>query len=161
MRLKSALMALKNRLLISIFLLIQFTFGLAAITLSINTLYNFYYLGNSSNSLLDLESTYFITYDEMTTDRLKADQFNKGQIEEVYKKMQQNKDVISYGTYEKEIIELESSNRPLQNSMIDDLKQKTFKIEEPTIKTISVDENYYKLLHLPLQAKEGFSHEDF
>ncbi|MDA2383937.1 hypothetical protein PDN41_19675 [Bacillus cereus] len=73
MRLKSALMALKNRLLISIFLLIQFTFGLAAITLSINTLYNFYYLGNSSNSLLDLESTYFITYDEMTTDRLKAE----------------------------------------------------------------------------------------
>ncbi|EEN02569.1 hypothetical protein bthur0014_27550 [Bacillus thuringiensis IBL 4222] len=36
--------------------------------------------------MLDLESTYFITYDEMTTDRLKADQFNKGQIEEVYKK---------------------------------------------------------------------------
>lgn len=85
MRLKSALMALKNRLLISIFLLIQFTFGLAAITLSINMLCNFHYLGNSSNSLLDLESTYFITYDEMTTDRLKADQFNKGQIEEVYK----------------------------------------------------------------------------
>ncbi|KMP95728.1 ABC transporter permease [Bacillus cereus] len=160
MRIKSALMALKNRLLISIFLLIQFTFGLTSITISINMYYNMYYLENSSNSLLDVESTYFITYD-MTTDRLKADQFNKGQIEEIYNKIQQNKDVISYGTYEKEIIELESSNRPLQNSMIDDLKQKTFKIEEPTIKTISVDENYYKLLHLPLQAKEGFSHEDF
>lgn len=86
MRLKSALMALKNRLLISIFLLIQFTFGLAAITLSINMLCNFHYLENSSNSLLDLESTYFITYDGMTTDRLKADQFNKGQVEEIYKK---------------------------------------------------------------------------
>ncbi|MFE6012865.1 ABC transporter permease, partial [Bacillus thuringiensis] len=138
MRLKSALMALKNRLLISIFLLIQFTFGLAAITLSINTLYNFYYLGNSSNSLLDLESTYFITYDEMTTDRLKADQFNKGQIEEVYKKMQQNKDVISYGTYEESIIELESSNRLLQEIMLEELKNKTFRDKNPTILIITI-----------------------
>ncbi len=54
----------------------------------------------------------------MTTDRLKADQFNKGQVEEIYKKMQQNKDVISYGTYEQRVIEIESSNRPLQKSMI-------------------------------------------
>lgn len=133
MRLKSALMALKNRLLISIFLLIQFTFGLAAITLSINMLCNFHYLENSSNSLLDLESTYFITYDGMTTDRLKADQFNKGQVEEIYKKMQQNKDVISYGTYEESIIELESSNRPLQESMLEELKNKTFRDKNPTI----------------------------
>lgn len=90
---------------------------------------NFHYLENSSNSLLDLESTYFITYDGMTTDRLKADQFNKGQVEEIYKKMQQNKDVISYGTYEESIIELESSNRPLQESMLEELKTKLFAIK--------------------------------
>ncbi|PEA27535.1 ABC transporter permease [Bacillus cereus] len=161
MRLKSALMALKNRLLISIFLLIQFTFGLAAITLSINGMYNFYYLGNSSNSLLDLESTYFITYDGMTTDRLKADQFNKEQVEEIYNKMQQNKDVISYGTYEPIIIELESSNRPLQESMLEELKNKTFRDKSPTIRIITIDEDYYKLLNIPIKTGTGFSYQDF
>ncbi|MFP3376240.1 FtsX-like permease family protein [Bacillus sp. 1A] len=161
MRLKSALMALKNRLLISIFLLIQFTFGLAAMTLSINGMYNFYYLRNSSNSLLDLESTYFITYDGMTTDRLKADQFNKEQVEEIYKKMRQNKDVISYGTYEQSIIELESSNRPLQESMLKELKNKTFREKSPTIRIITIDEDYYKLLNIPIKTGTGFSYQDF
>ncbi|PFF33618.1 ABC transporter permease [Bacillus cereus] len=161
MRIKSALMALKNRLLISIFLLIQFTFGLTSITLSINMLYNFNYLENSSNSLLDLESTYFITYDGMTTDRLKADQFNKEQVEEIYQKMRQNKDVISYGTYEESIIELESSNRPLQESMLDELKNKTFRDKGPTIRTIEIDEDYYKLLNIPIKTGTGFSYQDF
>ncbi len=161
MRLKSALMALKNRLLITIFLLIQFTFGLAAITLSINMLYNFHYLKNSSNSLLDLESTYFITYDGITTDRLKADQFNKEQVEEIYNKMQQNKDVISYGTYEQRIIELESSNRPLQESMLEELKNKTFRDKSPTIRIITIDEDYYKLLKIPIKTGTGFSYQDF
>ncbi|HDR6312257.1 TPA: ABC transporter permease [Bacillus cereus] len=161
MRLKSALMALKNRSLISIFLLVQFTFGLAAITLSINMLYNFHYLKNSSNSLLDLESTYFITYDGITTDRLKADQFNKEQVEEIYKKMQQNKDVISYGTYEQSTIELESSNRPLQESMLEELKNKTFHDKSPTIRIITIDEYYYKLLNIPIKTGTGFSYQDF
>ncbi|MCU5378471.1 ABC transporter permease [Bacillus cereus] len=161
MRLKSSLMALKNRLLISIFLLIQFTFGLTAITLSINMLYNFNYLKNSSNSLLDLESTYFITYDGMTTDRLKADQFNKEQVEGIYKKMQQNKDVISFGTYEQSIIELESSNRPLQESMLEELKNKTFRDKSPTIRIITIDEDYYKLLNIPIKTGTGFSYQDF
>lgn len=43
--------------------------------------------------------------------------------------MQQNKDVISYGTYEESIIELESSNRPLQESMLEELKTKLFAIK--------------------------------
>ncbi|MDG0959509.1 ABC transporter permease [Bacillus paranthracis] len=79
----------------------------------------------------------------------------------VYKTIQQNKDVISYGTYEQRVIEIESSNRPLQTSMINDLKHKTYHDDRPTIKTIFVDENYYKLLHLPLKFEEGFLHEDF
>ena len=37
--------------------------------------------------------------------------------------MQQNKDVISYGTYEESIIELESSNRLLQEIMLEELKK--------------------------------------
>ncbi|MGW6150036.1 FtsX-like permease family protein [Bacillus mycoides] len=160
MRIKSVLMALKNRLLISILLLIQFTFGLTSITLSINILYNFYYLGNSSNSLLDLESTYLITYD-MTTDRLKEDRFNKQQIEEVYDRIQHNKDVVSYGTYEERVIELTSSNKELQNNMVDDLTNKTFHDQSPTIHSITVDENYYKLLNLPVKTGQGFSHPDF
>ncbi|MGU3369676.1 FtsX-like permease family protein [Bacillus mycoides] len=160
MRIKSVLMALKNRLLISILLLIQFTFGLTSITLSINILYNFYYLGNSSNSLLDLESTYLITYD-MTTDRLKEDRFNKQQIEEVYDRIQHNKDVVSYGAYEERVIELTSSNKELQNNMVDDLTNKTFHDQSPTIHSITVDENYYKLLNLPVKTGQGFSHPDF
>lgn len=31
----------------------------------------------------------------------------------------------------------------------------------PTITTIFVDENYYKMLQLPLKSEEGFLHEDF
>ena len=50
----------------------------------------------------------------MTTDRLRSDQFNKEQIQQIYNKIQQNKDVISFGTYEERIIELESSNRLLK-----------------------------------------------
>ena len=69
--------------------------------------------------------------------------------------------MISYGTYEQRVIEIESSNRPLQTSMINDLKHKTYHDDRPTIKTIFVDENYYKLLHLPLKFEEGFLHEDF
>ena len=45
--------------------------------------------------------------------------------------------------------------------MITDLKHKTFHDERPTIKTIFVDENYYKMLRLPLKPEEGFSHDDF
>lgn len=160
MRIKNALMALKNRLLISILLLIQFTFGLTTITLSVNSFYNFYYLGNSSNSMLDLESTYLITFD-MTTDRLKEDRFNKQQIEEVYDRIQHNKDVISYGTYEERVIELTSSNKELQNNMVDDLTNKTFHDQSPTMHSITVDENYYKLLNSPVKTGQGFSHQDF
>lgn len=160
MRIKSALIALKNRLLISMFLLLQFTFGLSTITVSVNIFYNLYYLTNNSNSVLNKDITYLITFD-MTTDRLKEEQFNKEHIEEIYNKIQQNKDVISYGTYEERIIELESSNRPLKDSMLTDLTNKTYHEERPTIRTIIVDENYYKLLNLPIKTEKGFSHQDF
>ncbi|PFA54696.1 ABC transporter permease, partial [Bacillus cereus] len=77
------------------------------------------------------------------------------------KKIQQNKDVISYGTYEEGIIELESSNRPLQESMLEELKNKTFRDKNPTIRTITIDEDYYKLLNIPIKAGTGFSYQDF
>ncbi|MCQ6567350.1 ABC transporter permease [Bacillus mycoides] len=160
MRIKSALIALKKRFLFSLLLLIQFTFGLSTITSSINVFYNLYYLNDNSSSVLDLNNTYLISFD-MATDRLRSDQFNKEQIQEIYNKLQQNKDVISYGTYEERIIELESSNRLLKNSMLADLKNKTFHDERPTINTIIVDENYYRLLNFPLKTGNGFSHQDF
>jgi putative ABC transport system permease protein len=97
----------------------------------------------------------------MTTDRLKEEQFNKGQIEEIYNKIQQNKDVISYGTYEERVIELTSSNNELPNNMVDDLTNKTFHDQNPTIHSITVDENYYKLLNSPAKTGQGFSHQDF
>ncbi|MFM1021057.1 ABC transporter permease [Bacillus paranthracis] len=160
MRIKSAFLALKKRLLFSVLLLIQITFGLATITSSINVFYNLYHLNDKSSSVLNVDKTYLINF-ETTADRSQSNKFNKEQIQEVYKTIQQNKDVISYGTYEQRVIEIESSNRPLQTSMINDLKHKTYHDDRPTIKTIFVDENYYKLLHLPLKFEEGFLHEDF
>jgi len=160
MRIKSAFLALKKRFLFSVLLLIQITFGLATITSSINVFYNLHYLNDKSSSVLNVDKTYLVTF-EMTTDRLQSNQFNKEKIQAVYNTIHQNKDVISYGTYEERVIEIESSNRPFQNSMITDLKHKTFHDERPTIKTIFVDENYYKLLGLHLKPKEGFLHEDF
>ena len=70
--------------------------------------------------------------------------------------MQQNKDVISYGTYEESIIELESSNRPLQESMLEELKNKTFRDKNPTIRIITIDEDYYKLLNIPIKLEQAF-----
>ncbi|MCU5440698.1 ABC transporter permease [Bacillus cereus] len=160
MRIKSAFIALKKRFLFSVLLLIQITFGLATITSSINVFYNLHYLNDKSSSVLNVDKTYLVTF-EMTTDRLQSNQFNKEEIQAVYNTIHQNKDVISYGTYEERVIEIESSNRPFQISMITDLKHKTFHDERPTIKTIFVDENYYKMLHLPLKPEEGFSHDDF
>ncbi|MFK4426365.1 ABC transporter permease [Bacillus mycoides] len=160
MRIKSAVIALKKRFLFSLLLLIQFTLGLSTITSSINVFYNLYYLNDNSSSVLDLDNTYLISFD-MNTDRLRSDQFNKEQIQEIYNKIQQNKDVISYGTYEERIIELESSNRLLKNSMLGDLKNKTFHDERPTINTIIVDENYYRLLNVSLKTGKGFLHQDF
>ncbi|KXI69572.1 ABC transporter permease [Bacillus cereus group sp. BfR-BA-00331] len=160
MRIKSAFIALKKRFLFSVLLLIQITFGLATITSSINVFYNLNYLNDKSSSVLNGDKTYLVTF-EMTTDRLQSNQFNKEKIQAVYNTIHQNKDVISYGTYEERVIEIESSNRPFQNSMITDLKHKTFHDERPTIKTIFVDENYYKMLHLPLKPEEGFSYDDF
>ncbi|HFK1393403.1 MULTISPECIES: ABC transporter permease [Bacillus] len=160
MRIKSAFLALKKRFLFSVLLLIQITFGLATITSSINVFYNLHYLNDKSSSVLNVDKTYLVTF-EMTTDRLQSNQFNKEKIQAVYNTIHQNKDVISYGTYEERVIEIESSNRPFQNSMITDLKHKTFHDERPTIKTIFVDENYYKMLHLPLKPEESFSHDDF
>ncbi|KXY59721.1 MULTISPECIES: ABC transporter permease [Bacillus cereus group] len=160
MRIKSAFIALKKRFLFSVLLLIQITFGLATITSSINVFYNLHYLNDKSSSVLNVDKTYLVTF-EMTTDRLQSNQFNKEKIQAVYNTIHQNKDVISYGTYEERVIEIESSNRPFQNSMITDLKHKTFHDERPTIKTIFVDENYYKMLHLPLKPEEGFSYDDF
>lgn len=160
MRIKSAFIALKKRFLFSVLLLIQITFGLATITSSINVFYNLHHLNDKSSSVLNVDKTYLVTF-ERTTDRLQSNQFNKEQIQAVYNTIHQNKDVISYGTYEESLIEIESSNRPLQNSMIDDLKHKTFHDERPTVQTIVVDENYYQLLHLPLKPEEVFLHEDF
>ncbi|MEF7559383.1 ABC transporter permease [Bacillus thuringiensis] len=160
MRIKRAFIALKKRFLFSVLLLIQITFGLATITSSINVFYNLHYLNDKSSSVLNVDKTYLVTF-ERTTDRLQSNQFNKEKIQAVYNTIHQNKDVISYGTYEERVVEIESSNRPFQNSMITDLKHKTFHDERPTIKTIFVDENYYKMLHLPLKPEEGFSHDDF
>lgn len=160
MRIKSAFLALKKRLLFSVLLLIQITFGLATITSSINVFYNLHHLNDKSSSVLNVDKTYLINF-ETTADRSQSNKFNKEQIQQIYNKIQQNKDVISFGTYEERIIELESSNRLLKNSMLADLKNKTFHDERPTINSILVDENYYRLLDFSFKNGKGFSRQDF
>lgn len=135
MRIKSAFLALKKRFLFSVLLLIQITFGLATIASSINVFYNLHHLNDKSSSALNVDKTYLVTF-ERTTDRLQSNQFNKEQIQEVYKTIHQNKDVISYGTYEESLIEIESSNRQLQNSMIADLKPQRFTMKDLLFKQL-------------------------
>ena len=114
---------------------------------------NFHYLENSSNSLLDLESTYFITYDGMTTDRLKADQFNKGQVEEIYKKCSKKRcDFVWYIRREHNRTRIQQSTAP--RKYVRRIENKTFAIKI-LLFVITIDEDYYKL-NIPIKLEQAF-----
>lgn len=158
-RVKDALKALKNRYTISILLLIQFTFGLSTITSSVNIFYNSYYLNSGKGSTLDLKSTYLTTYNDV--ERYSDDMFTKEQVEEVYSNIKNNKDVIGYGTYYEDYIEIEESTKPIQKAMVKELTSEILHMEKPTIHSIVVDENYYNLLGLNIKKGEVLNNKDF
>lgn len=158
-KIKSAFKALKNRWIISILLLIQFTFGLSTITGSVIVFYNLQYLNNSSSSVLDLPSTYLLTFN-MTTDRINRN-FSKQQIEKVYQNMKENKDVISYGTYIEDFIPIEKSSKSLEKKMLAELTNTSMPMARPEIHAITIDKNYNRLLNVQIEQGRGFFEEDF
>lgn len=154
-KLKSAMKALKNRWVFSILLVIQFTLGLSTITYSVNFFYNMFFLKN--HSIIDITSTYLITSDNF----IKEEDSSKEEVEEIYKKLEKNKDVISYGTYIEDNVEINSSTRPLDPKMIADLTNTRMQMEKPTIQAITIDKNYNSLLNLQITQGRGFSDQDF
>ncbi|MGG5252455.1 ABC transporter permease [Neobacillus sp. SM06] len=157
MKMKSALKALKKRWVISILLLIQFTFGLSTITGSVNVFYNLFYLKN--NSLLDLTSTYLITSKnpEVADER----KFKKEQAEQIFNKLKKNKDVISYGTYYEEFLPVAASSVPLNSKLLSELNQTNLGMDKPAIRAIVIDGNYNQLLNLQVEQGKRFSAQDF
>ncbi len=158
LRIISALKAVRNRWVISVLLLVQFTYGLSTMTGTGNIFYNLIYLNN--NSLLDLDSTYLVVHGT-TANGLPDQKYNKKQVEEIYNKLKQHKDVISYGTYYDDNIILDTKTRPLDSRLIAGLTNRNFGINEPIIRTIVIDENYYQLIKSQLKQGQRFSAEDF
>jgi putative ABC transport system permease protein len=161
LKLKSALTALRKRWVISILLLVQITYGLSTITGSVNIFYNLFYL--NSGSLLDLNSTYLVVPGRITTGTHEQN-YNKEQVEQIYNRLSNNKDVISYGTYYEDNVILDRSTRPLDSKFVADLtKTKTGinGLNDPMISAIVIDQNYYRLLDLQLKHGHGFSAQDF
>ncbi|WP_018753130.1 ABC transporter permease [Paenibacillus sanguinis] len=154
----SAFKALKKRWVISILLLIQFTYGLSTITGSVNIFYNLLYLKNSS--FLDLNSTYLVTPDG-SLQGVDEKKFSKEQIDEVYQKMKNNQYVISYGTYYEDNIILDTSNRPLNRKMLAELTKTNYNMKEPSINAIVIDENYNRLLNMQAGQGTEFTSQDF
>ncbi|MHA7582185.1 ABC transporter permease [Paenibacillus vandeheii] len=157
-RIQSAIAALKNRWVISILLLIQFTYGLSTITGSVNIFYNLSYL--NTQSILDLKSTYLVVPGKITNG-FQKEKFNQEQVENLYTKLDHNLDVISYGTYYEDNIMLDPSMGPLNNTMVADLTKTNLGYNEPSISAIVMDQNYYQLLDLKLEPGQGFSAQDF
>ncbi|RAW19306.1 ABC transporter permease [Paenibacillus taichungensis] len=157
-RIQSAIAALKNRWVISILLLIQFTYGLSTITGSVNIFYNLSYL--NTQSILDLKSTYLVVPGKITNG-FQKEKFNQEQVENLYTQLDHNPDVISYGTYYEDNIMLDPGMGPLNNTMVAELTKTNLGYNEPSISAIVMDQNYYQLLDLKLEPGQGFSAEDF
>lgn len=156
-RIKDALRALKNRWVISLLLLIQFTYGLSTITGSSNIFLNLYDM--NFNSLLDLKSTYVVVPAKGSAS---AHTLSKEQVEKVYSQLEQHPDVISLGTYAEEILLLDTSSNP-DRRLIDKLTRSsmTSGLNEPFITGIMIDEQYNELLNRQFAAGTGFTSQDF
>lgn len=156
-RIKDALRALKNRWVISILLLIQFTYGLSTITGSSNIFLNLYDM--NVNSLLDLKSTYVVVPAKGSAS---AHTLSKEQVENVYSQLEQHPDVISLGTYAEEILLLDTSSNPDQRLMEQLTRSSmTSGLNEPFITGIMIDEQYNELLNRQFAAGTGFTSQDF
>lgn len=156
-RIRSAFRALKRRWIISILVLVQFTFGLSTITGTVNIFANLSYLKN--NSILDLNYTYLIEPDNRVRE-MDEKKYDKEQIEGIYQALERHKDVISLGTYYEDNIILDTT-APLDNKLIDGLSNSFLGMNEPIIHAIVIDKNYYNLLDLDLPNGHGITPQDF
>lgn len=158
LRIRNAVGALNSRWVISILLLIQFTYGLSTITGSVNIFYNLSYLSNQS--ILDLKSTFLVVPDKITGGLLK-DKFNQEQVKNIYTELGNNPDVVSYGTYYEDTVLLDPSKDSLDSKMVVELTKTNLGFDEPSISAIVLDENYYQLLELKLKSGQGLMEQDF
>jgi putative ABC transport system permease protein len=156
-RIRDALRALKNRWVISILLLIQFTYGLSTITGSSNIYLNLYDM--NFNSLLDLKSTYIVVPAKGSAT---AEKLSEEQIEKIYHQLEQHSNVISLGTYVEDILLLDTSLNP-DRRLVDQLTRSsmTSGLNEPFITGIMIDEQYNELLNRQFAADTGFTSQDF
>ncbi|MDT3428258.1 putative ABC transport system permease protein [Paenibacillus forsythiae] len=157
-RIKDALRALSIRWVISILLLVQFTYGLSTIAGTGNIFFNLHYL--KINSVLDFDSTYLVVPGRITNG-LQDERYTKEQVEEIYNKLKNHKDVISFGTYYADNIVLDTKTHPLDSRLIAEFTKTHVGFNDPFINTIVIDENYYRLLNLKLSSGHGFSAQDF
>lgn len=160
LKIKAAFKALRNRGVISILLLIQFTYGLSTLTSFGSILNNFYYLNN--NSLLELDNTYLVVpgsnYSMIETQK---HNYDKEQIEGIYRKLDDNKDVLQYGTYYQETLVLDEKKGPLDSRLVKEMTKPNSGLDVPYIDSIVIDENYYNMLDLKWDKGHGLSKEDF
>lgn len=158
-RMKAAVKALRKRWVISLLLLIQFTYGLSTITSSGNIFYNFYYLLH--HSMLELDSTYLVipgkNFGMADAERNKYD---KNQMEELYRHLDQNPDVLAYGTYYENIVLLDKSS-PMDPRLLEEMTKSNSGLDDPFIQSIVIDKNYYSLLDLKLSKGQGLLPQDF
>lgn len=157
-RVKDAFKALKKRWVVSLLLLIQFTYGLSTITGTSNIFYNLYSM--NFNSILDLNSTFLVVPDGNVTS---TGNTTKEQVEGIYNKLKDHKDVISFGTYSEATVILDTKARPLDSELVEAFTRspKTSGLREPYINGIVIDENYNRLLDLKVSKGQGFSAQDF
>ncbi|MGN8769646.1 ABC transporter permease [Paenibacillus barengoltzii] len=159
-RIKAAVRALRNRWFLTLLLLIQFTYGLSTITSSGNIFYNFYYLLH--HSLLELESTYLVVPGKnFGTTEVERWKYNKDQIAELYRHLDQNPDVLAYGTYYQSIVLLNDTNRSIAPQLLEGLTRDNSGLHAPYIESIVIDKNYYTLLGLKLREGQGLLPQDF
>lgn len=157
-RILDAFRALKNRWVICILLLIQFTYGLSTITGTSNILYNLYYM--NSNSILDLDSTYLVVPEGTV---LSTSNTTKEQVERVFNKLKDHQDVVAFGTYSEVTILLDTETHDLDIKLVDAFTKSpmTSGLKDPFINGIAIDENYNDLLDLKLGKGYRFTKEDF
>lgn len=157
-RVFDAFKALKNRWVISILLLVQFTYGLSTITGTGNILYNLYYM--NSKSALELDSTYLVVPEGGL---LSTGNITKEQVEMVYNKLKDHQDIISFGTYSEETILLNTETYTLDSRLVEAFTRSplTSGLKEPFINGIAIDEKYNELLEMKLDKGHSFTKEDF
>ncbi|AZB41558.1 ABC transporter permease [Bacillus sp. FJAT-42376] len=157
-RIKRALLAIKKRWVLSLLLLLQFTIGLSILTGAASLFNSIFYIKNSANSMLDPAYTYLPLYENLDP---ASNQLKKEEMDEVFKRLEANKDVKAYGTYSQEIIPLDKTTAVFKKEMLEELTIGPLSESDPMVRALVIDENYSRFLNLSLSEGKGFSSRDF